>query len=67
MSATDPKRTLSSIRLADQNARAGRLFGEQREHVVSHQVDRLGNGPNINARLQTLDAASKNGSHIGTG
>ena len=43
------------------------LFGEQGELVVSHQVDRLCNGPNIDARFQTLDAASKNGSHIGAG
>jgi len=43
------------------------LFAEQRKHLISHQVNRLCHAPNIDARLETLDAASKNGPHVGPG
>jgi hypothetical protein len=42
-------------------------FGEQRQHVISHQVDRLCDGPNIDAWFQTRDAISENGLHIEPG
>jgi len=42
-------------------------FAEQRKHLVSHQVHRLCHAPNIDARFETLDAASKNGPHVGPG
>jgi hypothetical protein len=46
---------------------ACRSIGEQGQHTVAHQVDRLCDGRNIDAWFQTLDAAAKNGSHIRTG
>jgi hypothetical protein len=43
------------------------LLGEQRKHLISHQVNRLCHSPDIDARFETLNAASKNGSHVGPG
>ena len=40
---------------------------ERRKHLISHQVNRLCHAPNIDARFETLDAASKNGPHVSPG
>jgi hypothetical protein len=54
-------------RRLDSKTTCADLFGEQRKHVVSHQVDRFGNGPNIDALFQTVDSTAENSSHIGAG
>ena len=43
------------------------LFGEQGEHVVAHEADRLRDRANIDARLEALDAVADKGSYIGGG
>jgi hypothetical protein len=45
----------------------GFLARKQGQHLVPHQVHCLGDGADIGARLEAIDAAFENGSHIFAG